>query len=78
MSAQALLFVLNCSAFVSMTFPYSEIVDPDILDYPFPPPVFIENKTFLVLRVNRACRQYLDVLHNLPVPTFRSIEHDHG
>ena len=77
MSAQALLFVLNGSAFVSMTFPYSEIFVPDILDYPLPP-VFIENKTFLVLRVNRACRQYWDVLHNLPVPTFRSIEHDHG
>ena len=60
-----------------MTFPCSEIFDSDILDYPLPP-VFIENKTFLVMRVNRACKKYWDILHNLPVVTFRCIEHDHG
>ena len=60
-----------------MAFPCSEIFDSDILDYPLPP-VFIENKTFLVMRVNRACKKYWDILHNLPVVTFRCIEHDHG
>ena len=54
-----------------------EIFDSDILDYPLPP-VFIENKTFLVLTVGRACKQYYDVLQNLPGLTYRCIRHDHG